>query len=320
LQKPINPRVLVQIYADLDLAIPLLPNYTAAMIKGWASKQTALALYAKAALYNEEWAKALDKAQQVITSNRYTLLADVRDLYNVARKDAARSEILFAFESLSTTPGRGSQVTSLHGPKNSESPAYGPQSFGSIFVYPKFYASFSNADRRKQLMDTSYINAAGRVVNQKDITPITPLGILVKKYMCPTPQTTGGTDCNIPILRLADVYLIAAEAEARLNGATALAYSYTLPVRQRAGLANIAAGLSKDQFVDSVLQERSWELFAEADRWYDLTRTGKFLTVIPLAVNDVFPVRTPLPKHKYFPIPQDEINANPQLEQNPDWK
>ncbi|MEJ7767238.1 MAG: RagB/SusD family nutrient uptake outer membrane protein [Chitinophagaceae bacterium] len=309
-----------QIYADLDRAINLLPNYTPALTKGWASKQTAIALFAKAALYNEEWARALDKAQQVIVSGRYTLMLEVKDLYDVTKEDAARQEIMWAFESVSTSPGRGSQVTSLHGPKNSESPAYGPQSFGSIFIYPSFFASFNPSDKRRQLLDTNYLNTQGRTVNQKDITPITPFGILVKKYQSPKPLAPGGTDSNIPILRLADIYLIAAEAEARLNGPTTLAYSYVLPVRQRAGLGNIAAGLSKDQFIDAVLQERSWEFFAEGDRWYDLTRTGKFLTVIPLAVNDVFPIRTPLPKHRYFPIPLDEINANPGLEQNPDWK
>jgi hypothetical protein len=309
-----------QIYADLDKAISLLPAYSAGLTKGWASKEAAIALYAKAALYNEDWAKALEKAQQVISSGKYILLPEVRELYDIKKEDAARQEIMWAFEAVSTNPGRGSQITSLYGPRNSDAPAYGPSTFGSIFVYPAFFASFHPSDKRRQLLDTNYINTQGKVVTQKDITPITPLGVLVKKYQSPGPLAPGGTDANIPILRLADVYLIAAEAEARLNGPTELAYNYVLPVRQRAGLSNIAPGLSKDEFIDAVLQERSWELFAEGDRWYDLTRTGKFLTEIPKAVNDVYPTRTPLPKHKYFPIPQDEINANPQLEQNPDWK
>ena len=55
-------------------------------------------------------------------------------------------------------------------------------------------------------------------------------------------------------------------------------------------------------------------------RWYDLTRTDKFMTVIPNAVNDYFPVRTPQEKNKYFPIPQNELNANIKLEQNDPWK
>jgi hypothetical protein len=116
------------------------------------------------------------------------------------------------------------------------------------------------------------------------------------------------------------VLLIAAEAEARQTGATTKAYGYINQVRTRAGLPDLTGGLSQEAFVDSVLQERHWELFAEADRWYDLTRTGKFMTVIPLAVSDLYPVRKPELKHRYFPIPQDEINANPKIVQNPAWK
>lgn len=135
------------------------------------------------------------------------------------------------------------------------------------------------------------------------------------------PNSVGGSGAvNIPILRLADVYLIAAEASARQNGATDEAYGYINTVRSRAGLQGLTTGLSKEQFVDSVLQERSWEFFAEGDRWYDLTRTNTFLQVIPKAVNDVFPARAPQARNRYFPIPLDEINANPKLEQNPDWK
>jgi hypothetical protein len=208
---------------------------------------------------------------------------------------------------------------SLFGPKNSDGPAYGNSSFGSIFAYQAFFDSFSPADKRRQLLDTTYVNKSGATVAQKDVTPITPKGVLVKKYM--DPNSIGGSGAiNIEIFRLADVYLIAAEAEARANGATAAAYGYIKAVRDRAGLPDLTPGLNAGDFVDSVIRERSWELFAEGDRWYDLTRTDKFLTVIPAAVNDVYPVRTPLAKHKFFPIPQDEINANPALVQNPDWQ
>jgi hypothetical protein len=116
------------------------------------------------------------------------------------------------------------------------------------------------------------------------------------------------------------MYIIAAEAEAHLNGATTTAYNYINAIRSRADLPDLETGLGQDAFIDAVLQERAWEFFAEGDRWYDLTRTGKFLTVIPDAVNDVYPERTVQAKNKYFPIPQEEVDANPKLEQNPDWK
>jgi hypothetical protein len=125
---------------------------------------------------------------------------------------------------------------------------------------------------------------------------------------------------NIYLLRYADAFLIAAEAEARAGAPSATAYNNVDSVRKRAGIAPLTRGLSQTAFIDSVLQERSWEFYGEGDRWYDLTRTGKFLTVIPTAVNADYPVRTPTAKNKYFPIPQLEINANPMLTQNDDWK
>ena len=308
-----------QIYSDLEQAAASLPSYTPSLEKGRPSKEVALALHAKAALYNEDWSVAQQKAQEVISSGKYALMPDVLDVYNVAKEDVARQENMWAFEAESTNPGRTSQIMGLYGPPNSNSPAYGKTTFGSIFVYPSFYASFDPKDKRLQLMDTNYVNAKGEIVKQKDVTPITPKGILVKKYQ--DPNSVGSSHANnIPILRLADVYLIAAEAEARQSGPSGNAYTNINTVRQRAGLDNLPEGLGKEEFIEAVLQERSWEFFSEGDRWYDLTRTNKYLNVVPAAVNDVFKTRSPQPRHKYFPIPQDEINANPKLTQNTEWQ
>lgn len=307
-----------QIYADLEQAIPKLPSYSATLVKGRASKETALAMYAKAALYNEDWATALKQAQAVITSGKHALMAEVKDTYDVNKEDAARLENMFAFEGERFTPNRPTQLGTLFGPIGG-SPDYGATTFGSAFIYPAFFASFDPKDKRRTLLDTSYTNRQGQVVPQRSITPITPRGVLVKKYMDPG-SIAANYGCNIPILRYADVLLIAAEAEARANGATALAYGYVNQIRKRAALPDLKTGLTKDQFIAAVLQERSWELFAEGDRWFDLTRTNTFLQVIPKAVNDVFPVRNPQAKHRYFPITQDEINANPQMKQNPAWE
>jgi len=317
--KTMQPDVFKQIFSDLDQAVTKLPTYSANIQKGRPSKEVALALYAKAALYAENWSLSLDKAKQVLTSGKYSLMNDVLDVYNVSKEDAARQENMWAFECESTSPGFSTQIISLYGPRNSDGPQYAASSFGSAFAYQGFFNSFNPSDRRRLLLDTNYINKLGQVVAQKDITPITSKGVLVKKYM--DPNSVGGSGAvNIPILRLADVYLIAAEASARQNGATDEAYGYINTVRTRAGLQGLTTGLSKEQFVDSVLQERSWEFFAEGDRWHDLTRTNTFLQVIPKAVNDVFPARAPQARNRYFPIPLDEINANPKLEQNPDWK
>jgi hypothetical protein len=308
-----------QIYADLDIAVNSLPAYAASTPEfGRPSKEAALALYAKAALYNEDYSTSLQMAEQVINSGSYSLMENVVDVFDVAKETEARSENIWAFESITSVPGRISQVPSLFGPSSSAGVEYGNSSFGSAFAYQSFYDSFDPKDERRNLLATSFINRSGDVVPQELITPITTDGVLVGKFKDPN-SNGGGYAINLSILRLADVYLVAAEAEAYLSGASSKAYQFINEVRNRADLEDLTGGLSTEEFVDAVIQERSWELFAEGDRWYDLTRTGKFLDVIPNAVNSVFPVRNPEPKHKYFPIPQDEVNANSQLEQNPDW-
>ncbi len=318
---PVSPKadVYKQIFADLDSAVADLPGYSASIQKGRPSKEAALALYAKAALYGENYSLSLEKAEDVISSGKYRLMADVRDLYSVPKEDEARQENMWAFECESTTPGLGSQIHSLWGPRSSNGPEYLVQSFGSALVYQSFFDSFNPNDKRRQLLDTTYVGKDGNIVHQKDVDVATPQAVLLKKYQDPNSNGSRGAT-NIQILRLADVYLIASEAEARLNGGSSKAYRYIDSIRHRAGLNDLTPGLSQDAFIDSVLQERSWEFFGEGDRWYDLTRTDKFLTVIPTAVNNIYPVRTPSAKNKYFPIPLDEINANPGVKQNPAWQ
>jgi starch-binding outer membrane protein, SusD/RagB family len=199
--------VYVQIFADLDQAVTNLPDYSATMVKGRPSKQAVLALYAKAALYAKDYPTALAKANLVIGSGKASLMANVSDVYKITTEDAARVENLFSFESEGfAAPARFSQITSLYGPRNSDGPEYARSSFGSIFAYPAFFASFDPADKRRTLLDTTYVKANGTVVGQRDITPITPKGVLVKKYQDPV-STAGGTSCNIHILRYADVLL-----------------------------------------------------------------------------------------------------------------
>lgn len=315
-KSPLN-EVYQQVYADLDIAYDSgLPSFPA-IEPGRPSREAVNALYAKAAMYNEDWDIAVQKAEAVLNSSTYSLIDDVVSLFHYANEEEARREMIWAFEVDAISPGNGHQLVGLMGPSGSHGVEYGRTTFGSMFAYMDFFNSFEEGDERRLLLDTTYLDRSGRWVPQREITPITPEGVLIKKYQDPV-STTSSTR-NIPIFRLADIYLIAAEAEARLNGPTAKAYDYVNAIRNRAGLDDLAVGLSQTDFVDAVIQERAWEFFAEGDRWYDLTRTGKFLEVIPRAVNDVYPVRTVQPKNKYFPIPQDEINANPELTQNPDW-
>ena len=110
-----------------------------------------------------------------------------------------------------------------------------------------------------------------------------------------------------------------AEANNELGNA-AVAHEYINKVRKRArfdGTADRNAvpdynGLSQTQFRDAVVKERMFEFVGEGQRWFDLTRTGTLETLVPLAKPGV----TPSGKHYLFPIPQSELDLNPNLEQN----
>jgi hypothetical protein len=84
-------------------------------------------------------------------------------------------------------------------------------------------------------------------------------------------------------------------------------------VRTRAGIANLtlAEASSKNVLRDLILRERGWEFYSEGLRREDLLRHNKFIS---LAV--ARGVATASDKHKLFPIPQTEIDANPLCEQN----
>jgi len=119
---------------------------------------------------------------------------------------------------------------------------------------------------------------------------------------------------NIPVLRLSEMYLIRAEALLRsavISGATALADINAIRTNRN------ASSLVAVTFND-VMAERRRELCYEGHIMYDLarTRTGLTRTDFDGASNkDV-----PFPNYKWaMPIPQEEIDANANCEQNPEY-
>jgi starch-binding outer membrane protein, SusD/RagB family len=224
-KSPIS-EVYAQIYSDLDAAMTALPSFSQQAPQfGRPSKEAVMALYAKVALYNEDYPKSLQMAESVINAGTYRLLDNIEDVFDVTKETLARVENIWSFESIRAVPGRISQVHSLYGPANSAGAEYGNSSFGSAFAYQKFYNSFDPLDERRKLLATSFVNRSGVVVPQASITPITTEGVLVRKFR--DPNSLGGAyETNLTIIRMADVYLIAAEAEAYANGATTKAYNY----------------------------------------------------------------------------------------------
>ena len=125
-------------------------------------------------------------------------------------------------------------------------------------------------------------------------------------------------------IRYADILLLKAEAllqKDNLSGATSIINS----VRNRAGLAPLAASITSDKnaLMNAYLNERRLELAFEGQRWFDLVRLDKVEEVM----NAVFTTDAGRPAQRYpydkfsykLPIPQDIIDQNPNLEQNPGY-
>lgn len=129
---------------------------------------------------------------------------------------------------------------------------------------------------------------------------------------------------NFRVIRFADVLLMYAEA-LNATGNTAAAYTQVDRVRQRSGLQKLSVarpGLNQVQFQQQLEHERIMELTGECLRWNDLARWGYFDDATKLAV---LKARDPefnnfvIGRNKYMPIPQSEIDINPNLKQNPLW-
>jgi hypothetical protein len=115
-----------------------------------------------------------------------------------------------------------------------------------------------------------------------------------------------GSD-NMMVLRLAEMHLI--RAEAALNGANYLGDGSALDdiniIRQRAGIPPLITVT-----LDDILNERRLEFAFEGQRWFDLKRTGRAMEYMPYVRSE---------EKLTWPIPQPEMDLNPNLDQNPGY-
>lgn len=118
------------------------------------------------------------------------------------------------------------------------------------------------------------------------------------------------------VLRLAEQYLIRAEARAQLGNSTGAVADLNV-IRHRAGLTDYGGSTTQASLLSAILHERQVELFTEwGHRWFDLIRTNN--------INSVMSVVTPLKGGTWnpdghqalYPIPQSDRNSNPNLSQN----
>ncbi|RNL83079.1 RagB/SusD family nutrient uptake outer membrane protein [Sinomicrobium pectinilyticum] len=150
-----------------------------------------------------------------------------------------------------------------------------------------------------------------RTYNDNDAPQVRDRYVSLRKFLDPSRQTIsqqqGKRDAFV--IRLAEMYLIVAEAEMNL-GNTGEAVQYFNEVRRRAALPGheddmeISEG---DLNIDMILDERAREFAGEQLRWFDLKRTGKLVERVqqwnPDASANIQPY------HQVRPIPQSQLDA-----------
>lgn len=143
-------------------------------------------------------------------------------------------------------------------------------------------------------------------INMLEPSCLRQAGARIIKWL-PHPGTDRYMSNDFPIFRYADVLLMKAEVLVR-NGDVGSALTYINEVRARAGVEAL-----ESVTLDDILDERARELFAEGHRRTDLIRFGKFLGE-RWEKEDISPETAIL-----WPIPQVQIDNNPNLVQNPGY-
>lgn len=313
IDKQLIYNLIVQDLKDAISALPLREAYSGADV-GRASKGAAIGTLAKVYLTLGDYADVIPLCQQV-TSLGYTLNANYADNFDPAKKNGTES--LFEIQySGSTVAGffddlnQASWTSPFMGPRNT---SFVAGAYGWNQPTQEFVNSYEPGDLRKDL--TILYQGCPDFYGNVYSSSYSTTGYNVRKFLVPTSVSAQYNTSNedFPVLRYADVLLMEAEA---LNETGANAEAPLNQVRERAGLADIH-GLTQSQMRDTILHERRMELAFEGQRWFDLIRIDKG----QYGLNFLHSIgkTNATAKNLLLPIPQTDIDANPNLTQNPGY-
>lgn len=230
---------------------------------GFASKSSAQAILARVYLQQSNYAAARDAANKVITSNQFALTPSFEEAFDDATNDG---EMIFKI--IVTDQDGGNSLNTFYAPSTF-------QGRGDIRIQAKHLALYGATDSR----GTFFVRASNNNFTAK----------FLDQYG------------DVPVVRLAEMYLIRAEANQSLGtsiGATPLSDINLL--RSRAGATALAT-----VNMNAILTERKLELAFEGQQVYDAKRLKR--SIGTLAFND---------NKLVIPIPQREIDTNKALVQN----
>jgi hypothetical protein len=249
----------------------------------------------------------LDKAAQLMSSERRTrtgslgAVAALRSRVLLYKKDyvgaeaAANATLALGYTLAPNFPDLF-EATGNSTPEDIWRASFTATEYNNIGFY---YISKSFGGRR-ELAPTANLASAFEAADQRGTWSIKRDGSN-RRYGAKFPTTEGAEDLHV--IRLGEVLLNKAEAQAR-QGKLTDAVTTVNQLRVRARVAPLGT-LTQQQLIDAILLERRRELAFEGDRWPDLVRTERAVTVLGIPA-----FRT------LFPIPQNEIDVAPTIVQN----
>ncbi|OQP52827.1 hypothetical protein A4H97_24315 [Niastella yeongjuensis] len=310
-----------QMVLDLkDAQQLLLSDYSTA--KGErvrVNKWAATALLARVYLYQQNWAAAEEAAGAVIGNGQYSLLSDLSKVFlknstesilQLQQANTAAMPRNITWEGFNFVPDiriSGFPPADKAGLLDSATfVSYVPFLIPAYYLNPLVVNDFEPNDQRKLIWVDS--------TPTPNVSPYYGAAYyFATKYVAQVATGTAITEYYM-LLRLAEQYLIRAEARAQQNK-TADAAADLNVIRKRAGLPNTTAS-SQTDLLKAIAHERRIELFAEwGHRWFDLKRTGKASEVL-----SVLPTKQPWSDNSLlFPISSLELTNGPGLGQNPGY-
>ena len=298
--------VYAYIEKDLTDAIAALPVKSAypAQDLGRATKGAARTLLSKVYLYQEEFDQALELADAVINSGEYGLEADYAEIWREYTENGV--------ESIFEIQARGQAIAHGVHQYSETQGARGSGGWGWGFNVPsQDLVDAYQAAGDEVRMNATIIFAGETLWDGREVSPSVENPRYNEKAYSSANEGAADGDKNIRVLRLAEIYLIRAEAANEL-GQTQAAQEALNRVRERVQLDPVS-GLSQEALREQIWEERRLELAFEHDRWFDLIRTGQAAEVMQ-ALGLPFDSR-----HELFPIPEDQLIQTPEMEQNPGW-
>ncbi len=351
-----SAKVYEQIETDLKEAADVLPNAYAAPDVGRATKGAALSLLAKVYLTKASnplnlasfYADAVATAELALSPGEggtgnfgYALQTNYANVFLPAFKNNSEHIFSAQFKSGSSssylTQGNNENPRSIRAQVPGLAGSYANQVWfyavpdgskpGGVDQFFSVFKLYRSRDKRRDVtFVTNYKSpTTGKRYGQLNDPAIKghkvdSIPYFNKAWDPATTAVTSESAANIAIIRYAELLLIHAEAENELNGPSAKAYSSLNKIRNRAGLANLTPGLSRDQFRDSLYLDRRLELVFEYQRWFDLVREKDAAgnSVFVSSLQSVGKINAQ-DKHRLHPIPAQELSLNPKLVQNPGY-